>query len=213
MSYHRSNGPFTGLNDKTNRSVKQKGFTLVELLVVIVLIGVMLAATFTFFKTSLFGYLDLQKTASNFTNLAKESQRIGNVVRGTTGLIDAENNSLEMYAYFYPTDTYVSKIKYYLNAGSTKLLADVTPMTANPPIGTEITASKKTYTIIGSFKQLSGVKLFEYVNSANATLTPPISDLYTVKSVRINLGASTANAGGNQVMTLEVNLRNRKTNL
>lgn len=177
------------------------------------MIGFMVVATFTFFKTSLFGYLDMQKTASNFTNLAQESQRIGNVVRGTTGLIDAQNNSLEMYAYFYPTDTYVSKIKYYLNGNSTQLMADVTPMTANPPIGTEITASKETYTIIGSFKQLSGVKLFEYINSANAVLTPPVSDLFTIKTIRINLGASTASTNGNQVMTLEVNLRNRKTNL
>jgi prepilin-type N-terminal cleavage/methylation domain-containing protein len=193
--------------------VKQKGFTLTELLIVIVMIGFMVVAMFTFFKTSLFGYLDLQKTASNFTDLAQQSQRIGNVVRGTTGLIDTQNNSLEMYAYFYPTDTYVSKIKYYLNTDSTQLMADVTPMTANPPIGTEVTANKKTYTIIGAFKQLSGVKLFEYVNSANSTLTPPIADLYTVKTIRINLGAATASTSGNQVMTLEINLRNRKTNL
>jgi len=196
-----------------NRPSKQKGFTLVELLVVIVLISVMVAGMFTFFKTSLFGYLDLQKTASNFTGLAQQSQRIGNVIRGATSIIDAQDNTLEMYSYFYPTDTYVSKIKYYLSPDSSKLLADVTPMSANPPIGAEITASKKTYTIIGSFKQMSGVKLFQYVNSANAVLTPPISDLYTVKSVRINLGASTASTTSNQVMTLEVNLRNRKTNL
>jgi prepilin-type N-terminal cleavage/methylation domain-containing protein len=189
------------------------GFSLVELLIVIVLIGIMSTAMFTFFKSSLFGYLNLQKTASNFTDLASQSQRIAGVVRGTTQLIDAQDNSLEMYAYFYPTDAYVSKVKYYLNATSTLLYADVTPMTANPPIGTEITASKKTYTIIPSFKQLTGVKLFEYLNSASTTLAPPISDLFSVKTVRINLGAVTSSTNGNQVMTIEVSLRNKKTNL
>ena len=200
-------------NQPISRQVRQAGFTLIELLVVIVVIGFMVVALFTFFKTSLFGYLDMQKTASNFTGLAQQSQRIGNVVRGSTGIVNAQDNSLEMYAYFYPTDTYVSKVKYYLNVGSTQLMADVTPMSANPPIGSELTAQKKTFTIIGAFKQLTGVKLFEYVNSGNTVLVPPISDLFTVKTIRINLGASTASSTDNQVMTLEINLRNRKTNL
>jgi hypothetical protein len=186
---------------------------LVELLVVIVMVGIMGVAMMTFFKSSLFGYLDMQKTASNFTDLAAQSQRIANVIRGATQITDAQDNSLEMYAYFYPTDTYVSKIKYYLNPTSTQLMADVTPMSANPPVGTEITASKETYTIIGGFKQLAGVKLFQYLNSAGSLLTPPVSDQFTIKSVRINLGAATSSATGNQVMSLDVNLRNRKTNL
>lgn len=209
MSYHKT-PVIAGIAKPHDRTA---GFTLVELLVVIVMTGFMVVGLFTFFKTSLFGYLDMQKTASNFTGLAQQSHRIGNVVRGTTGIIDAQDNSLEMYSYFYPTDTYVSKIKYYLNVDSTQLMADVTPMTANPPIGTEITASKETYTIIGSFKQMSGVNLFQYLNASNTILTQPITDLYSIKTVHVNLGAATSSTSGNQVMTLEVNLRNRKTNL
>lgn len=166
----------------------------------------------TFFKSSLFNYLDLQKTASNFTDLASQSQRVARVVRGATDIIDPQNESLELYAYFYPTDTYVSKVKYYLNTPKTILYADVTPMTANPPTGTPITADKKTYTIIESYKSVSGVNLFSYINSANAVLTPPISDLNTIKTVRVNLSAKTANNNA-QTINLEVNLRNKKTNL
>lgn len=197
-----------------NRSrSRQTGFTLVELLVTIVLTGIMMAAIFVFFKSSLFNYLGLQKSASNFTNLAAQSQRIGSVVRGTTDLIDVQNDSLQMYAYFYPTDQYVSIIKYYLDSTNTVLLADVTPMSANPPIGAPITASKKTYTIIPSFKKVTGVNLFEYVNSANTVLTPPVSDLRTIRTIRINLSAETATNSVTQSIKLEVNLRNRKTNL
>lgn len=194
------------------QSVGQGGFTLTEMLIVIVVIGVASTMMFTFYKSSLFSYLDLQKTASNFTTLASQSQRIGKVVRGATDLIDPEDNSLEMYAYFYPTDTYVSKVKYYLDGTGTILYADVTPMSANPPVGSEVTASKKTYTIIDSFRQSSGVKLFQYLNSAGTVLSPPITDLHTVKTIRVNLAAATAN-NGNQVMTLEITLRNKKTNL
>jgi prepilin-type N-terminal cleavage/methylation domain-containing protein len=191
---------------------KDAGFTLIELMVVMVITGMMLAAMAVFFKTSLFGYLDMQKTASNFTDLATQSQRIAKVIRGATDIIDPQNNSLELYAYFWPQDSYVSKVKYYLSADSMQLLVDVTPMTANPPIGTPITAGKKTSTVIGSFKQQSGVNLFQYVNSAGSVLTPPITEENTIKTVRINLAAS-ASASGNQIINLEVNLRNRKTNL
>lgn len=173
----------------------------------------MSTAMFTFFKSSFFSYLDLQKTASNFTDLASQSHRIASVVRGSTDMISAENNSAEMYAYFYPTDSYVSVVRYYLNSTGKVLLADVTPMSANPPIGSPVTAKKKTYTIIPNFKQVTGVSLFQYINSASAVLTPPIAQLYTIKTVRINLGAATANTTTNQVITVEINLRNKKTNL
>ena len=192
---------------------QQGGFTLVELMIVMVIISVVSISFFTFFKSSLFGYLDLQKSASNFTDLAAQSHRVANVVRGTTDIIAAADDSFEAYAYFYPTDTYVSQIKYYLNATNTQLLADVTPMSANPPIGSPITANKKTFTIIPSFKKVTGVKLFEYLNSSSTALTVPISDVHTIKTIRINLAVQGASSASNQAMTVEVGLRNRKTNL
>jgi hypothetical protein len=168
---------------------------------------------YIFFKTNLFTYLNLQKDATNFTDLAGQSQRVGNVLRGLTDITDAQDNEITLYGYFFPTDTYVSLIRYYKNTGGTQLLADVTPMTSNPPLGTPIAASKKTYVIISNFKNTSSTKLFEYLDSAGATLAVPISDLHTVKGLRVNLAVSTAAGTTNQAVSVQVSLRNRKTNL
>ena len=194
------------------RKFNQSGFTLIELLIVLVLTLIISVAFYTFFKTNLFTYLDLQKDASGFTDLAWQSQRVANVVRGLTDIQSAGDNDLVIYSYFFPSDTYVSKVHYYLSPTGTTLYADVTPMTANPPIGTPITADLKTYTVISSFEQTTGQNLFNYLDASGTTLGLPISDLHTVKGIRVNLGtASTGQA--NQAMTLSVSLRNRKTNL
>jgi prepilin-type N-terminal cleavage/methylation domain-containing protein len=197
----------------TNAKRLQRGFTLVELLIVMILVVLISGTFYTFFKTNLFTYLNLQKDASGFTDLASQSQRIGNVLRGSTDVVSVADDDLVLYGYFYPTDTYVSLIHYYRNAADTVLYVDVTPMTANPPIGTPIIANKKTFTIIPAFKAVSGVKLFQYLDSAGAVLGLPITDLHTIKGMQVNLAVPTAIGGGNQSMTLQVSLRNRKTNL
>ena len=101
---------------------------------------------------------------------------------------------------------------YYLNADKTELLADITQMTANPPVGSPIPSTLKTYTIIPNFRQSPGVDLFGYLDSANNTIATPVADLSTVKAIQINLGVD-ATGRSNQAMTLQVSLRNRKTNL
>lgn len=176
-------------------------------------ISLVIAATlYTFFKSNLFSYLNLQADATNFTTLAAQSERVATVVRGLTDITSASSNDLQIYAYFAPTDAYVSQVHYYLNASQTELMADVTPMTANPPIGTPITAQKKTYIIIDNFKQSPSTNLFVYLDGTGSPLTMPISDLTTVKSIQINLAVA-ATPNNNQAMTAQVNLRNRKTNL
>lgn len=188
----------------------QSGFTLVELMVTMALAVIVGLTFFTFFNNSSRQYLDIQKDSTNMTTLSVQATRIANVVRGLTGIISANNNDLVIYAYFYPSDAYVSQLHYYVSGGQLK--ADLTPMTANPPTGTPITASTKTYIIIPSFYQPSGTNLFTYYDAGNTILTPPISDTNIVKSVQINL-ASTLSSGGNQQQNLLISLRNRKTNL
>jgi prepilin-type N-terminal cleavage/methylation domain-containing protein len=190
----------------------QAGFSLVELVIVMTLTLIMSTMFYTFFKTNLFTYLNLQQDASSFTDVASQSARIANVLRGATDITSAGSNDLVAYAYFYPTDTYVSQVHYYLNAGSTILYADVTPMSSNPPTGTLLTAKKKTYTVVSNFQQTTGLSLFEYLDSGGNAMGLPIADLHTVKGVRVNLGADTTGSP-NQAMTLQVSLRNRKTNL
>lgn len=171
------------------------------------------AAFYTFFKTNFFTYLNLQKDATGFTELASQSQRVGNVLRGLTDIQAAQDDEITLYGYFFPTDTYVSLITYYKSNDGTKLYADVTPMTSNPPIGTPITADKKTHTIINNFKNAPGVKLFEYLDSSGAALALPIAELHSIKGIKVNLAVDTEAGTTNQAMTLQLSLRNRKTNL
>lgn len=193
----------------------QKGFTLIELLITISLITIVSTIFLTLFKSSLANYLNLQKDGSSFTVLASQSARVANVLRGTTGIISADTNDLVVYAYFYPFDTYVSKLHYYLqtNNGIKQLRADLTPMTANPPIGTPITAQMKSFVIIDNFYQPVGGNLFTYLGASGSTLTLPITDLQTIKGMQVNLASTTAVGDQNQAINLQVSLRNRKTNL
>lgn len=196
-------------------TVQQKdksGFTLIEILVVITLIGIITVFATTFFITTIDQYFALQQNATAFNDLSSHYQRLANVIRGITGINSAAANDLNIYAYFYPNDTYVSLVHYYISGG--KLLADVTPMTANPPSGTPITANKKTYTIIDQFVSISGVDTFVYLDAGNATLASPVSSLNSIKAIKVNLAVpSKAPTNTNQSLTLQLSLRNRKTNL
>ena len=193
----------------------QNGFTIAELTVVIVLVGIGSLMLVTFTTTTLRQYLGLQKDASAFSDLSIQSQRITNVLRGSTDVTQATDDSVTVYSYFFPNNQYVSLIKYYLNPARTTLYADVTPMTSNPPIGTPVTASMKTYTIIPYFYQASGTKLFVYQDSAGNNLTQPITDLTTIKAIQITLQtpADGQQVNGSQSISTEVSLRNRKNNL
>jgi prepilin-type N-terminal cleavage/methylation domain-containing protein len=192
-----------------------RGFSITELLIVLILAGLLGVTGYSFFNTSLNQYFSLQKEGTALTNLATQSQRIAQVLRGVTDITSVSSNDITCYAYFSPQDAYVSLIHYYKANGSTQLLADVTPMSSNPPTGTLLTAQKKTYTIIDVFYQVAGVNTFAYLDSAGNTLTPPISDLTTIKGMQVNLAVpgSVISKNSNQAVTVQVSLRNRKTNL
>jgi prepilin-type N-terminal cleavage/methylation domain-containing protein len=193
----------------------QAGFTLVELLVVMLLAGIISTAAYTFFTTSVNQYLAMQQDGIVFGDLARGSQRIAQVVRGLTDITAASNDGITVYAYFYPSDAYVSLVNYYKNAAGTALYADVTPLTSNPPSGTLISASKKTYTILDPMFVNPSVITFVYQDSAGNVLPSPITDLHTIKEIQVNLAVpvKSPTATGNDAVSLLVSLRNRKTNL
>lgn len=190
-----------------------RGFTLTELLVVIVLIGIVGTTFLVFFKSSLFNYLDLQKDATSFTQLGTQATRISNILRSSTDIVSVDSNDLVVYAYFYPSDAYVSLLHYYIVTvdGTKTLKADLTPMSANPPIGSPLTAQQRTFTVIDNLYQPTGSSLFSYLNASGGTLALPIADLQSIKAMQVNLAAKTSD--GNQAINIQVSLRNRKTNL
>jgi prepilin-type N-terminal cleavage/methylation domain-containing protein len=197
----------------SDHKTSQAGFTLVELLVVISLVAIVSTTLYTAFQSTYFGYTTLQKDASSLTDLAYQSQRIAKVMRGATILESVAANDITLYAYFAPTDAYVSKVRYYTSADGKKLFVDITPMTADPPIGTLITAQKRTYTVLDTFKQSNGVPLFTYLSASGSSMTLPISDLNAVKGIKVSLATDVSRSDTNQVIAVQVSLRNRKTNL
>lgn len=203
------------LNNYHLRELKtaQSGFSLVELITTVTLVSIMAVFTYAAFNSSITQYFDLQKQGMHFTDLARQSHRLAGVVRGATDISVASNNELQLYSYFSPSDRFVSQVRYYLSDGNSKLLADVTPMTANPPIGSPITADRVTYTVLGNYQPQSGINLFTYLDAEGNVLNLPITDLTTIKGVRIQLAVPGADSSSNQAIDLQVSLRNRKTNL
>jgi prepilin-type N-terminal cleavage/methylation domain-containing protein len=206
MSRHSSN--------KQGR-VHELGFTLIELMVSIAIISVLTTTFFTFFNTSISQYLSLHRDSLAFSDLATQSQRIGNVLRGLTDITQTGDNELTAYAYFAPNNYYVSLIHYYLTNNNTRLVADVTKMTSNPPTGTLVPGSTKTFVIIDNFYLASNLNTFTYYDVGNNILTAPVLDQHTIKSIKISLAVPSKSpvATSNTTMTINVALRNRKTNL
>lgn len=192
---------------------KQTGFTLVELMVVISVVAVIFISFGTFFNNYLILYSKYQQDGSNFTELASQSQRIADVLRGVTDIVSASANDLTAYAYFSPADTYVSQVRYYLSSNGKAVMVDVTPMTANPPVGSLQTANKKTYTIITNYYQAPGGSLFTYYDASNTALSLPINDEHSIIAIQVSLAEPGSHSQNGQSLNTTVSLRNRKTNL
>lgn len=193
----------------------ESGFTIVEVIVTLLLVSIVTTIMITFSNTSVSQYLGLQQDGVAFGDVATQTQRVATVLRGLTDISTATGSDLSIYAYFFPSDTYVSQVHYYKSADNTKLLADVTPMTANPPNGTLITSSKKTYTVIDNLFNGSTATIFTYLDASGSALSLPIDDLHTIKGIRVTLAVPTKapSANGSFTSSLQVTLRNRKTNL
>lgn len=182
-------------------------------MVVISVIAVMFISFGTFFTNYLILYTKYQQDANDFSELANQSQRIADVLRGATDLVSESANDLTVYAYFSPADTYVSLTHYYLSANGQAVMVDVTPMSANPPIGTLLAGQTKTYTIITNFYEPAGGSLFNYYDASGTQLSLPIGDEHSIIDIQVNLAEPGSHTKNGQNLNITVSLRNRKTNL
>lgn len=192
----------------------ESGMTLVELIVVMVLIGIVSVMFSVLFNSSLTNYFSLQKEASSFTQISSQSARLTNVIRGTVDIETATDNELAIYAYFYPADTYVSHLRYYIATapnGVKQLKADLTPMTANPPVGTKLTDNMRSFVVIDDLYVPAAGKLFEYKGGNDAPMAVPIIDRKAIRAIQVNLAVKTDTS--EHSMSVKTSLRNRKTNL
>lgn len=185
------------------------GFTIVEMMIVIVVGSLLIGSFTTLYNNNIIFLFNEENNNLSLNQLELESQRIGNVLRGATQIVSASANNLSFYAYFYPSDQYVSLVNYYVNSSNNQVLANVTPMTSNPPIGTPITNETQSYTIIDNYFNPSGTSLFQYYDSGNNLLSEPISSVQSIVGVQINLSAPLAGfSGKNQSLNYFVDLRN-----
>lgn len=186
-----------------------------ELIVVITVGGILIAAIVVFFNGNINQYFKLQSEGLAYSEVTSNSQRIARVLRGIKNIQTAEANSITAYTYFSNQSTYTSQVKYYLSNDNKQLLADVTPMDADYPIGNLITSQKYTVVVIDNFYQQTGIDIFSYADAAGNNLLVPVSNPNVIKAVSINLSVKPYNSASNKVIStkLSVSLRNRKTNL
>ena len=159
------------------KAKSQKGYTITEIIIVIMFVGILIPAMFTFFDGVMSGYVRLQEEGLAFSQLSGDSQKINNVMRGlvdfrsTATELTNNPNELKLYAYFSPNDDKASLVRIYLSDNNTKLKVDVTPRTADYPYGTEVTDPNliKHYTVIENFDKKKN--LFEFLDENNNLLT------------------------------------------
>ena len=189
----------------------KNGFTIVELLVVIVVSSLLMAVLSNFFINSYQAYLNLHENALRSSEVSSALQRIAKVVRGSNTILEANPDSFTAYAYFTPRDTTLSKIHYFYDNASKSIMAGVTPATGSPPTYTYSPANEKTFKVIGS---VNNNTIFEYLNDSWENTTFSASELKDIKGVRLTI--STNQLDDNRapiVVDTAVSLRNRKTNL
>jgi hypothetical protein len=192
--------------------VYQAGYSLVELLVVMSLTTMIAIPLVTFSYKGLTSYAFLQAQSDTSTELSSLSARIGKVLRGTTGVLDAQANTITVYGYFSPADTVIKKIRYYIS-GNNLIIAVTDPDNASipatynnnndePPIITRVDLAMGTN------------NMFTYYDDVGNVLPTGFS-VGQIKAIGIYVAANprTKQLSVPIAVTTRVTLRNFKTNL
>lgn len=196
--------------------LNKRGLTFLELLIVITMSTFLVMVIAGFIVRSFTIFMELQARGLAQSKVTDSSLRISKVFRGITYVETADDDRVTGYAYFAPNDQYTSKILYYLDTTDNKIKAEVTPMTADYPIGSLLTGQKTTVTILDNYYPISGIPVFRYYNANYSELSSPVTDIQSIKNIEVNLQTGYNLSKNNQKYAssnVSVNLRNRKTNL
>ena len=189
----------------------QQGYSLIELLVVMTLTTMIAAPLVVFTYKGLSSYEFLQAQSNTSIELSTLTQRIAKVVRGTTGVIAASDNTLTIYGYFSPQDTTVKKIRYFISGNNLNI--GVTPPTGTAPNYTYLSANE-VITTSRIDLQMGATPMFTYYDDAGNMLANGFSTSQ-IKAVGIYVAANprTKQLSVPVSLTTRVTLRNFKTNL
>lgn len=188
------------------------GFTIVELLVAISLIGTLLLVFSLFFINSYQSYLNLQQNTIRMNDLSNGLQRVARVIRGISAITDASSSSLTGLAYFTPRDTTLSRVRYFYDAPSRSLKVGVIAASGTAPNFTYNTANERITTIAENVNVTQPVFIYLDISGVETTFT---SDTFKdIQSVKIQLANDKVGQYTKQFqLETTVSLRNRKTNL
>jgi len=193
------------------KSLGSGGYSLVELLVVMTLTSMIAVPLVIFSYKGLTSYAFLQAQSDTSTELSTLSQRIAKVVRGTTGIITAQDNTLTIYGYFSPQDTTIKKIRYFISG--TNLNIGVTPPTGTAPNYTYVAADEQVTTTRVDLA-MGGTPMFTYYDDTGTQL-PNGFAISQIKEIGFYVAANprTKQLSVPIALTTRVTLRNFKTNL
>ncbi len=195
----------------SHRSNRQAGYSLVELLVVITLTSMLAVPLIIFSYKGLSSYEFLQAQSNTSLELSTLSARMGKVIRGTTGVLIASNNTLTIYGYFSPQDATVKKIRYFISG--TNLNIGVTPPSGTAPNYT-YNAADEVITTTRVDLVMGANNLFTYYDDSGNVL-PNGFTVGQVKSIGLYVAANprTKQLSVPIAVSTRVTLRNFKTNL
>lgn len=181
-----------------------------------VIIGssILILTLYVFTSNAVNDFMRLQSESLARSKVTDGTFRISRVIRGLNHIEYAQADTITAYSYFAPHDEFTSKIVYYLNSNEDQLLAEVTPMTADYPIGNLILDQQKTVVIIDGFSKVSGSgsDTFEYYDKDHNPLTSPVLDTSPIKNIAVNIHARKYKTNSDKYVSgkVSVNLRNKR---
>ena len=164
----------------------QKGFSLIEMMVVVVILGVIVLALVTFFTGGTKSWVAGQSQLEAQRNARQAMDRMVREIReGNEIMSNSDNYSITVYIPPFPSEGIAEYYVFYALSGTT-LQRDGNPLIDNV--------------------QINGESIFKYYNNDGTEVNPPDS---TVSKIHINLKVD-VDKDSNPDITLntDVNLRN-----
>lgn len=190
---------------------KQRGFTITELLVAIIVLSLLITVLVSFFWSSFTSFFKLQETEITLADKSRVMQRMTQVIRSGTTITEATPTALTIHAYFSPQDEKLSQVRYAYDSAAKKLIVTRIPASGEPPSYTYPPEDAST-TVLLSAVQLQP-PIFTY-RDANGEHGPFTADTYKdIKGVMIELASPATTRESATHLKTNIELRNRKTNL
>lgn len=190
---------------------QEAGFSMIELLIVAVVLGIMSGVIFVFFNTSIVSFFRIQESAILTSNQTSAIYRMGQVIRSATRITEATDSAITMYAYFSPQDSTLSQVRYNYNSATKSLEVERIRATGTAPNYTYPVANKETRQILTNVQLQTPI--FSYRDALGSTGPFDATTYQDIKSVTLDIKTNGTRKVNGSEMKLQLSIRTRKTNL